>query len=433
MNRFRSRRRFLARSLGSLGFAAGTPAFLGDLCYGAKPPEARRRMGSIGVGGQGYYLLKNARAMADLVAVADVDQGLARLAALLDEGRIEVFEDYRRLLDRADIDIVAIATPDHWHARTAIDAMRAGKDVYLEKPVALTIAEGQALVRMAQATGRVVQIGTQQRSEYDLKFLQAVATVRSGQLGKIRRVTVSLPLTTVEGGPFRPKPVPEGLNWDFWQGQTQAVPYCPQRCHHDFRWWYAYSGGIATDWGAHHLDIAQWALDMETSGPVAIDGSRTRSPKIPGGFNTPREPRIAYRYAGDVELHLTTGNEFIRFDGDAGHLLVSRQRLEGDAMRRQASDANLADETHTWMARLYGGRKPGNHFANFLESVATRQPPISSLPGQHRSTSACHLGNISCRLGRALNWDPAREAFVGDDEAQGMLKRTQRLQYAVAD
>lgn len=432
MNRLRSRRRFLARSLG-VGIATGTPAFLGDLCYGAKAPEERRRMGSIGVGGQGYFLLKNACTMADLVAVADVDLGNAARAAELDQGKIEVFQDYRRLLDRADIDIVVIATPDHWHARTAIDAMRAGKDVYLEKPVALTIAEGQALVRMAQVTGRVVQIGTQQRSEYDLKFLQAAATVRSGQLGKIHRVTVSLPLTTLEGGPFRPQPVPKELNWDFWQGQTPSLAYCPQRCHHDFRWWYAYSGGIVTDWGAHHLDIAQWALGVETSGPVAIDGSRTRLPQITGGFNTPREPRIAYRYADGVELQLTTGNEFIRFEGDAGRIEVTRQRLEGDAIRRQADDARLAEETHTWMARLYGGRKPGNHFRNFLESVTTRQPPVSSLPGQHRSTSACHLGNISCRLGRALNWDPAREVFVGDEEAQGMLKRAQRLPYAVSD
>jgi myo-inositol 2-dehydrogenase/D-chiro-inositol 1-dehydrogenase len=428
----RSRRGFLS-TLGAGALAAGTPAFLGDLCYGARAPADRRQMGLIGAGGQGYHLLTKAREFADLVAVADVDGPNARRAAEQFDPRPQVYEDYRQLLDRRDIDVVLIATPDHWHARAAIDAMRAGKDVYCEKPLALTVAEGQAMVRMARATGRIVQVGTQQRSEFDLRFLRAVATVRSGQLGVVRKVTVSLPLSTLEGGPFRAQKPPKELNWDFWLGQAPAVPYSPERCHGTFRWWYEYSGGIVTDWGAHHLDIAQWALDVESSGPLAIDGRKTHMPAIVQGYNTPREPRIEYRYPRDVVLELTTGKEFVRFEGDAGRIEVSRQRLEGDAFKRQDSDPALADAVHSQMSHLYGGRKPGSHLRNFFECVASREPPVSAIEGQHRSATACHLGNISCRLGEALVWDPARESFVGSDRAQEMLVRTQRLPYSVTD
>jgi predicted dehydrogenase len=299
--------------------------------------------------------------------------------------------------------------------------------VYCEKPLTLTVAEGQQLVEAVKRSGRVLQVGTQQRSEMGLVFLRAVATVRSGQLGRIRKVTVSLPLSTSVGGPFKGQPVPEPLNWDMWLGQAPLAEYCPERCHFQFRWWYEYSGGIATDWGAHHMDIAQWALGVD--GPLSVDGSATVMPAIPGGYNTPKEPRITYVYPDDVTLELTTGDEFVVFEGDQGRIRVNRGRVTGKPIEAQDMEKSLQDLTQKTMSELYQGNKPGSHMGNFFEAVESRRQPISDVVSQHRSVSACHLGNISCRLGRKLAWDATAEKFVGDDEANAMLSRPQRAPY----
>jgi predicted dehydrogenase len=366
-----------------------------------------------------------ARNFADLLAVADVDRTHAERAK--GDTAADVYGDYRKLLERDDIDVVTIGTPDHWHTKVCLDALAAGKDIYCEKPLTLTVAEGQQLVRAVRDSGRVLQVGTQQRSEMGLVFLRAVATVRSGQLGKLRKITVSLPLSTSVGGPFKGQPVPEHLNWDMWLGQAPQAEYCPERCHFQFRWWYEYSGGIATDWGAHHMDIAQWALGVD--GPLTVDGSQTVMPAIPGGYNTPKEPRISYTYPNEVTLELTTGDEFVVFEGDQGRIRVNRGRVTGKPIEAQDMEKSLQDLTQKTMSELYQGNKPGSHMGNFFEAVESRQQPISDVASQHRSVSACHLGNISCRLGRKLTWDAAAEKFLGDDEANGMLHRVQRAPY----
>lgn len=423
------RRRFLARSAGLAAAGAALPGWLADLSYGAPLQNAskatRRRLGAIGVGGQGTGIMRNARNFSDLLAVADVDRKHAERAK--GDTQAEIYGDYRKLLERNDIDVVTIGTPDHWHTKVCLDALAAGKDIYCEKPLTLTVAEGQQLVKAVKDSGRVLQVGTQQRSEMDLVFLRAAATVRSGQLGKIKHIVVSLPLSTSVGGPFQGQPVPEELNWEMWQGQAPLADYAPQRCHFEFRWWYEYSGGIATDWGAHHLDIAQWALDAP--GPLTIDGSKTVLPAIPGGYNTPKEPRIAYTYPNDVTLELTTGDEFVIFEGDKGRIRVNRGRVTGKPIEAQDADKSLQDVTQKAMTELYKGSKPGNHMRNFFEAVESRQQPISDVESQHRSVTGCHLGNISCRLQRKLTWDAATEKFVGDDEANGMLSREQRAPY----
>ncbi len=193
------------------------------------------------------------------MAVCDVDRFHADEARDINFKKAEIYDDYRKLLDRKDIEAVTIGTPDHWHTAIALAALDAGKHVYCEKPLTLTIDEGKQLVAAVKRTGKTFQVGTQQRGDQWQLFGRAVATVRSGQLGKIKKVTVHLPSSTIAGGPFASEPVPDGLNWDFWQGQAPPVDYVPERCHHNFRWWYDYSGGIMTDWGAHHIDIAQWA------------------------------------------------------------------------------------------------------------------------------------------------------------------------------
>ncbi|MDB5387675.1 MAG: putative dehydrogenase [Planctomycetaceae bacterium] len=428
-----NRRQFLENSAKAAVAGAILPSFLGDLCYGyqaeTKSKNDRLRLGSIGVGGQGTGIMMQARHFADQIAVADVDQNHVQRG--IKDTKAEAYGDYRKLLDRQDIDIVTIGTPDHWHTKICIEAMQAGKDVYCEKPLTLTIQEGQQLVKVVKETGKILQVGTQQRSQGNLVFLRAVATVRSGQLGKIQKVTVSLPLSTEVGGPFAKHEVPKNLDWDMWLGQAPKVDYCPERCHFRFRWWYEYSGGIVTDWGAHHMDVAQWGLNMDQSGPLTIDGTKTTVPRIMNGFNTPKEPIIDYTYAGDIQLQIVTGDEFVMFEGDKGRVKVNRGRVTGKAIEEQDADKGLMDKTSALMAELYHSGKPGNHMGNFVECVKSRKQPISDVVSQHRSVSACHLGNIAARLQRKLVWDPAMELFTGDDEANKMVSRAQREGYEI--
>lgn len=431
----KSRREFLKNSLGLAAAGVAVPTWLGDLCYGYqaenKAANDRPRLGSIGVGGQGTGIMHQARNFADQIAVCDVDRNHAMRGK--GDTKAEIYEDYRKLLERQDIDVVTIGTPDHWHTKICIDALQAGKDVYCEKPLTLTIAEGQMLVKVVEETGKILQVGTQQRSEMGLVFLRAVATVQLGLLGKLKHVTVSLPLSTAEGGPFEKKEIPEGLNWEMWQGQAPAADYCAERCHFNFRWWYEYSGGIATDWGAHHMDIAQWGMGVSKSGPLSIDGSKTKIPSIKGGYNTPKEMQVEYTYANDVKLSLVTGDEFVIFEGETGRIRVNRGRVTGKSIEDQDQNKDLMEKVQKKMAELYGeNRKPGSHMGNFFESVKSRTQPISDVVTQHRSVSACHLGNISSRLGRKLTWDPENEVFIGDDEANGMLTRTQREPYGIS-
>lgn len=433
MSLLQNRRQFLQNSTGAGAAAALLPSFLGDLCYGYqaenKAKNDRLRLGSIGVGGQGTGIMHQAREFADQIAVADVDAAHARRG--IQNTKAEAYGDYRKLLDRQDIDVVTIGTPDHWHTKICIEAMQAGKDVYCEKPLTLTIQEGQQLVKVVQETGKVLQVGTQQRSQGNLVFLRAVATVRSGQLGKIQKVTVSLPLSTGVGGPFPAKEVPKDLNWDMWLGQAPKVDYCPERCHFTFRWWYEYSGGIVTDWGAHHMDVAQWGLGMDKSGPLTIDGSKVMLPHVDNGYNTPKEPVINYTYADDIQLQIVTGDEFVVFEGEKGRIKVNRGRVTGKAIEEQDADKGLMDKTNAVMAELYHSGKPGNHMANFMHCVKSRKQPISDVISQHRSVSACHLGNIAVRLQRKVTWDPVKELFVGDDEANKMIGRAQREGYEI--
>ncbi len=433
MSRF-DRRSFIKTSAAGAAVASA-PSWLADLSYGVqdqvKSKNDRLRLGSIGVGGRGSGIMNNARRFADLVAVCDVDNARAAKAKEKTGGKAEVFGDYRRLLDRNDIDVVTIGTPDHWHTAVCIAALKAGKDVYCEKPLTLTVAEGQQIIKTVKETGKILQVGTQQRSEMGLRFLRAVATVHSGRLGNIKKVTVSLPLSTKTGGPFESKPVPKGLNWDFWLGQAPAVDYVPQRCHYTFRWWFEYSGGVLTDWGAHHMDIAQWALKADHGGPQTIDGSATKIPDIAGGYNTPKNPIVNMTYPGGVQLQIVAGGEGILFEGDKGRIYVNRRRITGKPIEEQDDDQTLKDSITTLMTKTYNGGKPGNHMGNFFESVRSRKAPISDVISQHRSVSACHVANISIRLGRKLTWDAKKEKFIGDEQANAMLSREQRSPYQV--
>ncbi len=393
-------------------------------------------VGAIGLGGQGTGDARRASGHGDVVAVCDVQRQHAERAKEKHFAKADIFEDYRKLLDRKDVEAVTIGTPDHWHTEIALAALDAGKHVYCEKPLTLTIDEGKQLVAAVKKSGKVMQVGTQQRGDQFALFGRAVATIRGGYLGKIKKVTVQLPLSTEQGGPFMAQPVPDGLNWDFWLGQAPAVDYCPERCHARFRWWYEYSGGICTDWGAHHMDVAHWALDCEDSGPLTIDGTTTKLPEIKGGFNTPKFVTVDFIYPGDVHVQLLAqppGDEGVLFEGEKGRLFVNRGRITGKVIEEQDADTVLKEKVMAEVEKLYKGNtaKMGDHMGNFFEAWMYGKWPISDVESQHRSVSACHLANISIRLKRKLTWDAAKEQFVGDSQADGMLSRAQRAPYTL--
>jgi predicted dehydrogenase len=432
-----SRRSFL-KNIGAVTAASTLPRWFIDECAAQQssrtadtlPPSEKVNLALIGCGGQGRGDARNARSYGQIVAVCDVDA--AHLAAAQkDFPGAEGYADFRKLLERKDVDAVICGTVDHWHTLVAMATMKAGKDIYCEKPLTLTIDEGKRLVEVQRQTGRILQTGTQQRSS--IHFRLACDLVRNGRIGKIQKVEVWLP-AGLRQGPFKTSPIPEGFDYDFWLGQTPKVEYVKERTHFSFRYWWEYSGGTMTDWGAHHNDIVLWALDMDGSGPVSIEGKQLVD-MIPGGFTAASEYEVIYTYANGV-VHTcksTTASEWhggvkdpkgqqhgIKFYGTDGWIWVTRGII--NASDRQLLTEKLPDDAK----RVY---LSNDHIGNFIECVKSRKTPICPTEVGHRSASLCHLGVISIRLGRKLNWDPAKEQFVGDAEANSLVAREMRKPY----
>lgn len=397
-------------------------------------PNDRPGIGLIGCGGMGRGDADNASRFGNIVAVCDVDQGhLDQAVKQFTKGgkAPAAYPDFRKLLARPDIQVVVNATPDHWHTLVSLAASRAGKDIYAEKPLTLTIDEGQRLVKAVRQNKTVLQTGSQQRSM--ARFRLACELVRNGRIGQLKEVVVWLPAGLREG-PFSEAAVPEGLNWDFWLGQAPKVPYMPQRCHTTFRYWYDYSGGTMTDWGAHHNDIALWAIGQP--GPVAAEGQALAQP-IPGGYTAFSEYEVKFTYAGGPihTVRSTTADSIygsvldraghrngVRFEGSAGWIWVSREEI-------QASDKALIETPLPEGAkRLYSS---DDHMGNFFECVRSRKLPVADVETGHRGASICHLGALSLRLGCKLEWDPAAEQFIGSNakQANGYLAREMRKPY----
>jgi myo-inositol 2-dehydrogenase/D-chiro-inositol 1-dehydrogenase len=457
-----TRRQFLRSACGWTAAGAVAPYWLtGRGAQASESPSKNDRpnVGAIGVGGRGSADTKQASQFGDIVAVCDADLNHAEAAKAAYGGKPDVYQDYRKLLDRNDIDVIVNGTPDHWHTLVNIAALKAGKDVYAEKPLTLTVDEGKILRRVVDETGRIVQVGTQQRS--DPPFQTAVELVRNGRIGRLRQVWVALPYFSTKGGPFPAEPVPPQLDWDLYQGQAPEHDYCRQRTHSVFRWWYEYAGGIVTDWGNHHVDIAHWGMDCELTGPTSVDARGI----FPNGgkvdcYNTPDRFFARMRYPngvellyfsalnerllyGEVEAHQATSPEKvdwlfgkeapeeiktfnrngIMFIGDRGRVFVNRGGVYGKPFEELQANPLPGD---AWRAR-----PSRDHMANFFECVKTRQEPVSPVRIEHRTVTACHLTNISLRLGRPLTWDPKAEQIVGDQEANGWLSRKQRAPYVV--
>ena len=440
--RTQNRREFLRVASTSPALLPFLTPFGRTMADEVKAKNDRPRLGLIGAGGQGSGDARGASHFGDFLAVCDVDKVHAERAKNhreIGKGKADVCEDYRKLLDRKDIDAVIIGTPDHWHTKICIDALRAGKDVYCEKPLTLTIDEGKKLGQVVKETGRVVQVGTQQRSDHNRVFLLAVAMVRAGRIGKISRVTAAIGGGPT-GGPFPVAKPPANLNWEMWLGQAPKVNYRVNRCHAEFRWWYEYSGGKLTDWGAHHVDIGQWAIGMEESGPRSIEVEKGELPvEFKGGYpcvddryNSTTHFLVRAKFANNVTMTIRDDTENgVTFQGNHGRIFVTRDRIDLDGGAVDALYKNPVPES--LLLELRKGKKVDGHMANFFECIRDRGVPVSDVWTHHRALTTCHLANIAIRLGRhKLDWDPAKEEIVGDSEANAWQTRPQRAGYEIS-
>jgi predicted dehydrogenase len=416
-----------------LGAAVMSPRLFAGTANAAAPSKKDRLgIGAIGMRYQGTVITLKAQEHGDVVAIADVDRHVREQARAGFGSTPRIFEDYRDLLNQKNVDVVMIGAPDHWHVKMAVDACRAGKDVYVEKPISLTVDEGKILRKVAEETGRVIQVGSWQRS--DARYRRAVEMVRAGRLGKLKKVTCSTGGNPT-GGPFETRKPPGHLNWDLWLGQAPMVPYTPERCHYTFRWWYEYAGGKITDWGAHDIDIAQWAIDEY---PVHVE-TKGELPEVENGYNVPPKYEGLVRYPSGVEL--VVGNEGrtgVLFEGEKGRMFVNRGTLEGvpvdeleeNPFPREAFQLYEHDNLDR-PERVGKLDAIVNHMGNFFDCVASRKMPISDYESQHRSATTCHLLNLSIRLKRPLQWDAEKELFVGDEKAGEWLSREQRAGYEI--
>jgi predicted dehydrogenase len=437
--------------------AAGAASLLlpsADRAFGYQSSSDRPVFATIGLRNQGWTITSKSFRYADFAALADVDANV--LGANVEKvqksqgKKPDAYKDYRKVLDRQDIDAVMIATPDHWHTKIAIEAMRAGKDVYCEKPLTLTIDEGKRIEKVVQETGRVFQVGTMQRTESDQRFLKAIALIRNGRIGTVKKVTCGI--NGMEGSPVIPAvPVPEGLDWEVWLGPAPKVPYrtLPEirkgygggvplysNCHYSFRNWHEYSGGKLTDWGAHHVDIACWALGATGTGPSKITPVeytlpveyKDGFPVVDDRYNVATRFRIGVAMPAGVELIITSeGDNGILFEGTEGRFFVNRGKLAGKPVE-DLQDHPLPEGA---VEEVYGGPVSANHTANFTAAMKSRKQPISDVWSHNRMLEICHLSNIAMRLGRELKWDPARREIIGDAQANSFLSRENRKGFEI--
>ncbi len=447
----RDRREFLKQALGA--GAAGTAVLRAQASAGPASPSTARvggasdriRLALIGAGAQGradlMAMLRGRKA--ECVAVADVDDAQAGLALkAIEEGEFRkpelVTRDYRRILDRADVDAVVIATPDHWHALQMIHACEAKKDVYLEKPLATTIAEGRAMVKAARKHETVVQVGTQQRSTPH--FDDAVRFLRSGKLGKIRTVNVWAYLDWKAEMPTVPDSIaPTTVDYDMWLGPAPKRPFNANRFHLTFRWYWDYSGGLMTDWGAHWLDVANWGMqrpDGTVQAPTEIMSIGGKLGYPDDAMETPDTQQVLFR-CGDFSilwqhaLGIGRGPEGrehgAAFHGNDGVLVLDRNGWE--VVPETTAVAAPRNYKMIGVPRQVQRRGPSGlelHVQNFLDCLRTRKRPVADVEVGHESSSVSHLGNIAYRTGRIVKWDPGREQVIGDAEASRLVSREYR-------
>jgi predicted dehydrogenase len=449
-----TRRNFIKKTLSTGVGLILAPTIIPASVLGPNAPSNRINIGAIGTGRisrdhdmPGVWKYDNVR----IIAVADLDAHRVAEAKEFVEGHytkkfgnpysgVTTYADYRDLLANKDVDAVLISTPDHWHAKNAIDAVRAGKHVYLQKPASLTIAEGRKMSDAVNATGRILQIGSQQRSMEQFRI--ACELVRNGRIGQLKEIEIRLP-GDPSGGNAEEMPVPKGFNYEMWLGQTPYIPYTIDRVHPQKGYgrpgWLRceqFGAGMITGWGAHHFDIAHWAMDKEFSGPVEISGKAEFAASGLWDVHGLYETEMLYDN-GVIVRGTTDSNEKpngVLFTGTEGWLFVSRgdyaaspnEPISKKSKALQASDAKILSPLSDDAIHLY---KSADHHGNWLESIRTGMKNITPAEVAHRSCSACLLQHIAMKLNRKLYWDPVLEKFKNDDEANSMIARPHRPPY----
>ncbi|MDR0390327.1 MAG: Gfo/Idh/MocA family oxidoreductase [Planctomycetaceae bacterium] len=467
-NKKTSRRNFLKQTaVTSVSVSAISPyLFTSAQPTRAEAPSDRIRMGCIGVGSMGRPNASEFSRIADVVAVSDVDTSHMEEALAQHEkigiarnGEItppQMIKDYRKILDRKDIDAVCIVTPDHWHVKMAIEALQAGKHVFCQKPLTLTVEEGQLIRAACKKYNLIFQVGTQQRTDFRRTFLNAVILIQKGLLGEIKSI-----LCHIDGSPSCaeiPKATaPETLDFEKWLGQAPLVDYIAteakhrerrnfwprnSRTHYEFRWWYEYSGGKFTDWGAHHADIALWAIKQNGSGqgPISFNPIiaehpvpfKDGYPTINNQYNTATKFDIECKFENGIVMniasHSNVGNGIL-FVGEKGRIHVSRGHLNGKPIEEIKDKMNEYITEDDYVA-AYNGKKPEGHKQNFLTCVRSGGLPISDVFTHVQAMNVCHLAAIAARLGREIKWDPKTEK-AGDEQAQSFIARERRKGYEI--
>ena len=437
-----SRRDFL-KSGAALAAAATSSAYFPWTrpAFANQEKNDRPRIGCIGVGSMGTGDAHGHAHFGDILATCDVDLPRAEQAkadGAIGKGKADAYQDYRKVLERNDIDVVSVVTPDHWHVKIAIEALQAGKHVFCQKPLTLTLEENQ-LIRNAcnKFKDRVFLVGTQQRSDKD-RFLRAINMVQKGLLGDIKKVTVGINGSPT-GGPFPVAEVPTGLDWDMWLGQAPKVDFREKRCHYEFRWWYEYSGGKFTDWGAHHVDVALWALgqDKQGTGPVEINGVDCKHP-VPfkdgnptqdDSYNSSHFFNVACKFANGTEMLITSeGDNGVLFEGTKGRLFVNRGKITGSPIDEKWDEGKFEEAD---LVNLYKGKPFEGHKDNFYRCIREGGLTVSDVFSHVQTMNTCHLAAIAARLGRTIKWNPETEKIEGDDQAASFMSREQRKGFEI--
>ncbi len=448
-----SRRTFAKAGGAAAASVFGAPWVVPGSVFGKQAPSNRINVGVIGTGTRGIpdmtLFLRNDDVQ--VLALCDVNTGsygyrdekrfMGRKPALdvadkyyADKTRsgafkgVDAYNDFRKIIERRDIDAVVIVTPDHWHGVMTIMAAQAGKDIFCQKPLSLTIRQGQEMIKAVRKHKRILQTASQYRSNPLIRF--GCELVRNGRIGKLKTIRTYISLNNKQGPDpgWKPMPVPEGFDYDLWLGPAPKVPYHEKRCIYKFRFNLDYSGGQITNIGAHSIDIAQWGNGTCLTGPVEVEGLHAKWPPKGSLFNTALESKLRVRYANGVELTCESAAPHFgaRFEGTEGWIQLGR-KLETHP-KSLATSTIGPNEIHLPRANpARKDNKPGPYYAehvrNFIDAVKKRTDPIEPVEIGHRTASMCHLGNIAIRLMRKLQWDPDKERFVNDDEANAMLSR----------
>lgn len=453
------RRNFLKTSVATAAGAVIIPTIVPSTVFGKNAPSNKINIGQIGCGRiarthdmPGVLQYDIAR----MIAVSDVDSlRMADGKKLVEDHyskktgsskalNVRMYEDYKEMLLNKDIDAVIISTPDHWHSQPAIEAAIAGKDVYLQKPTSLTVAEGRLLSDIVHRQGIILQVGTQQRSSS--QFRRAAELVRNGRIGKVHTVEIGLP-GDPSGPEYSEMPVPKNLNFDFWLGTTPEMPYTenlvhPQKGYGRPGWLRHenYGAGMITGWGQHHYDSAAWGMNTEFTGPVTVETLNVEFPES-GSWNVHGDFKIKQEYANGITVY-TSGSypNGIRYIGENGWIFVTRGAYratptdpipEGSTKALDASDQEILksqigeNEIHLYESKEQHG--------NWLDCIQSRKQPVSPVEIGHRACTVCLISHISMKIPGQLKWDPVRERFIDNDRANAMLSRPQRFPYGTSN